>query len=142
MTKYAYFDPSSNIVLQLIDTGANEYNLPDSTTLHECTDAEWELLNSIIEDTQEFKITGDLVSVATKINTAEKLAALAAALQISADKIAAYYTDMQAAELSDDAATLANTKAAAKPWIAYRKTLLALRNDPQWPTVAIPEAPQ
>lgn len=40
--KYAYFNPSDNVVLQWIDTEERSYILPDSSLLHECTDAEWD----------------------------------------------------------------------------------------------------
>lgn len=44
MSKYAYFNPHDNgRILQWIDTEAREYNLPDASVLHLCTDAEWEL---------------------------------------------------------------------------------------------------
>lgn len=43
--KYAYFDPHDGKVLQWIDTETMSYNLPDTSMLHQCTDAEWELQN-------------------------------------------------------------------------------------------------
>lgn len=43
MSKFAYFNPHDGLVLQWIDTDAMSYNLPDSSLLHECTDAEWDM---------------------------------------------------------------------------------------------------
>lgn len=43
MSKFAYFNPHDGRVLQWIDTEAMNYNLPDASMLHSCTDAEWEL---------------------------------------------------------------------------------------------------
>lgn len=39
--RYAYFNPHDGRVLQWIDTEAMNYNLPDESMLHECSDAEW-----------------------------------------------------------------------------------------------------
>ena len=43
MPKYVYFNPHDGKVLQWIDTEEREYNLPDASLLHLCSDAEWEL---------------------------------------------------------------------------------------------------
>ncbi len=44
--KYAYVNPIDGVILQWIDTSRQNYNLPDSSRLHECTDAEFELRNN------------------------------------------------------------------------------------------------
>ena len=43
MPKYVYFNPHDGKVLQWIDTEEREYNLPDASLLHACSDAEWEV---------------------------------------------------------------------------------------------------
>jgi hypothetical protein len=43
MSKFAYFNPHDGRVLQWIDTDEMNYNLPDASMLHACSDAEWEL---------------------------------------------------------------------------------------------------
>jgi len=44
--KYAYFNPCDGRVIQWIDTEVLNYNLPDASLLHECTDAEWAMQHS------------------------------------------------------------------------------------------------
>ena len=44
--KLAYFNPhDNNRVLQWMDTEAFDYQLPDASLLHECTDEDWERQN-------------------------------------------------------------------------------------------------
>lgn len=43
--KLAYFNPHDGLILQWMDTEAQNFNLPDASMLHECTLAEWERQN-------------------------------------------------------------------------------------------------
>lgn len=39
--KLAYFNPHDGLILQWMDTEAQNFNLPDASMLHKCTDADW-----------------------------------------------------------------------------------------------------
>lgn len=39
--KLAYFNPHDGLILQWMDTEAQNFNLPDASMLHKCTDEDW-----------------------------------------------------------------------------------------------------
>lgn len=43
--KLAYFNPHDGLILQWMDTEAQNFNLPDASMLHKCTDEDWERQN-------------------------------------------------------------------------------------------------
>ena len=136
--KYAYFDPNQGgKVLQWIDTEAANYNLPDKTLLHACTDDEWQL-----DQSHEWAVSdGSVIPYVPSDVPAEHL--VAALLRIRRDA-ALDATDWLAQRHRDEIEMQRPTTLTAGQFadlLGYRALLRDLPQSEGFPNVDLPAAP-